>query len=885
MKCSWKIEKMTAVFCLLMPLLVGGLWPTPAMAQDNLLSNRSFEAGVVNIGWGTNIVGWYSANNTHGRLIANAADAHSGTNYARAHAWGGTPRYLRQYWPATESNVYKSAGWLRTEEGSYAFRPSNAYAAVVMQFYDSSDSVLGGNVESFHFGANGPTNWTQYETGPALAPAGTVSGLTLFVYYGLGEAGPADTTTNGYIRVDDMSVTNASPTTSGALRNPDFEVQPRGTLLTIPYWTGYGDEVNGSMNTNNPRSGRFNLSIGYTETFLGQSWAATSGVRYMVEGYMSTPSSDPLSSTNAFAFVMLQCLNATGGVVAAFEGEHLTRSSDSDRWILSHAEGIAPAGTVTCRVMCGITGVDAAYSGRVDFDDFTQVSSAATATTCGVLSNPGFDDGASGNAYELDQVGMLMGWTWFGGTNAGFIQQSVKYEGPQALSITYPNNLMVQGVPATTGSTYVFQGYLNAPSLQGEAYGSLLLQFYKGTDLVSTVESSHFTTNSPTNSWVYFSVTNRAPWSGAAVTAKVSAAILGSTSNFGGAIYYDSFCLTSNSIPLTNTAAGLIANPGFEYTANGTVLKHIDNWQNFGFDGAVAASYTHSGQNALRIFYTETLAGQSWNATGGVKYGCSAYASTPAAEKLAGNSNLQALVVMEFLDATNGVLASYASNPFRTNATAGTWSNLTAKGWAPAGTVRARTSVGIVGSGSNYTGAVYFDDANQWIESSGSSSCGLIGNPGFDDGMPGNIYDLDITTNLPSWSWLGGTNAGFIQTSYKLDGDQALAITYPNNLAVQGFAATTGMSYIVSGSIYNPASERLTDQLGYGVLLLQFFNDGTNLVSTKETLHFTTNSAADTWISFSVTNRAPSTGNITGRIAMAYFSATNTGGALYFDTA
>jgi hypothetical protein len=847
--------------------------------QGNILTNPGFENGVPNSGWGTNVAYWLSPSTAHGNLIDDALQAHSGNRAARDNAFGPGSKILTQYWPANQGQVYEADGWMRTDVGANAFRPSNGFAMISMQFYDVEGIKIAANVETLHFGPNGPTNWTHFGTGPALAPAGTVTGRTLCVYQGMG-----DVTTNGYVWFDDLRTSNSSPTQAGALRNPDFEVQPVGDINHIPYWTGFG--FDGGV-TNNARRGRFALRIYWPETLLGQTWSATSGVRYMTEGYMMTPSENPMSSTSVVAMVMLQFLNATNGVLATYEGGKLTRNSTPDDWILSHAEGIAPPGTVYGRTMCAVVGNDPAYSGFVYFDDFNQALVSSSATVCGVISNPGFDDGLTGNAYELDQLGLIPGWHWAGGTNAGYIQQSYKFEGPQSLAITYPNNLMAQSTAAVTGRTYVYEGYIYNPAserMTGAAYGTLLLEFLKGTDLVSVIEGPHFTASSPADTWTKFSITNRAPWSGAAVTARVSAAILGDPTGYGGALYFDSFCVNGTNIAVApNTQAGALWNPGFEYTSKGTVLKHVDNWTALGAAGNVDNAYARTGENALKFYASETLAAQSWPAVGGYTYGCSTYAFTPSAARFSGHSNVQAILVMEFLNVTNGVVMSYASSPFKINAAANVWSNLSVSGVAPMDAVSARTLIGIVGPGTNFAGAVYFDDVSQSVLATGSTHCGVIANPGFDDGIPGNAYLLDQAGNLPAWKWLGGTNAGFVQNTYKLDGQNAMAITFPQNLAAQDFAATTSMSYIVSGYIYNPSTERLAGNCR-GSLLLSFFV-GTNQVSTKESAIFTTNTPANTWVYFSVTNRAPSSGAVTGRVSAAFLGdTTGVGGALYFDS-
>jgi hypothetical protein len=857
-----------------------------AEAQTNYLSNSGFESGVANGLWSTSVVDWTGSPSSGGELVnGGGSESHGGVNYVRVKVAGGGNKLLQQRVPMSGGQVYEASGWMRTDTGTNAFNPTNGYAAVVLQFYDIDGIKLGANVEPVRFVAtNATTTWTQFGTGPALAPPGTVSGRILAVYSGQG-----DTPASGFVRFDDLRAFPSAPTTNGALKNPDFEMQPLGTMAdtNIPYWTALGNV--GQVTNGRPRSGRFGLEIGYIGQLVAQTWPAVAGSRYVSDGYGNI---GRLHTTNFGAGVIMEFFNATGGVVGTYTSQIITNGSPTNSWIYLRAEGIAPPGTVTGRTLVGTFGSDLSTTNTIYFDDIGQSVSAVTTTFCGVAKNPGWDDGLTGNAFDLSSNNLITGWTWVGGNNAGFIQSTTKRDGPQALAITFPQNLMQQNFTTPTGMTHIIEGYIYNPSserITNGAYGTYLLEYYSGTNLISVVDAGLFTaSNSTADTWTKFSVTNWAPNSGT-VSGRLSATILGATTNFGGALYFDTTCITATNIARSNSSSGPLLNPGFEFSANGTRLPYVDNWTNLGFDGAVAGTYARSGQHSLRIYFTETLAGQTWNATGLYRYSTTAYAFTPpGADRLAGHSNLQAVLVMEFYNATNGLLTSYASNPFGTNAAAGVWSNLTASGIAPAGTVRARTLIGIVGSTTGFAGSVYFDDVSHTIVSTGgTTTCGLIINPGFDDGVPGDVGILDSTGQLPGWDWLGGaTNGGFIATDHFYDGYQALVIPYPHQLAVQTFPAQTAMSYKVEGRIFNPSSAKLQGTT-YATLLLQFMI-GTNPVATKESAKFLTNSPVDTWVYFAVTSRAPinATG-LSGRVACFLqgdeSGDSNFAGAVYFD--
>ncbi|MFH0953714.1 MAG: hypothetical protein V1873_05250, partial [Verrucomicrobiota bacterium] len=606
------------------------------------------------------------------------------------------------------------------------------------------------------------------------------------------------------------------------------------------------------------------------------------------------------SATNAHAVLLLQYTDATGtNVLTTYESAWFTTNNPADTWTNLLASGVAPSGTKYGRTMLGILGTNTGFGGAVWFDDAVQWV-ASTGTTSGLLHNPGFEDGPSGNAYNLWITNDLPYWTWLGGTNGGFITTTYMQEGAQSLSITFPNNLAGQRVNATTGRTYVVSGYMSSPvseKLTNGAYGVFYLEFYNssfksGTSLVSVVESAHFTSNNTPGTWYSFAVTNRAPWTGGAVTARVLCAVAGSTQNYGGAVYFDGLSMTESYVGLTNTQSGALWNPGFEYTAEGTVLEQVDNWTALGNAGLISATYKRSGRNALRFYGPETLAAQTWAATQGWKYASSGYVFTPSAERLQGVTNLHAVVLLQFLNATNGVLLTYESPWFTTNNAADAWTNLTVTGVAPAGTVWGRTLPALLGTNIGFGGSVYFDDLSQSVVATGVSTNGLLRNPGFDDGPPGNAYDLARTNDLPAWKWNGGTNAGFIARDYKKDAEQALVITYPRNGAGQDWAAASGKSYKAEGYLFTPSNAQFrTDGSSWGQLEMTFYVNGdTNPVTENTAISapFGGNQASNGWMYFAVTGTAPSVGIVTGRLTCTIVSADpqqdfELGGVIYFD--
>ena len=854
-------------------------------AQVNLLSNYGFENGDTSLGW-YGISNWVGAEQWGGMLIG-TNNAHQGTNVMRMFAFASSSHILDQRIPVTAGQLYQMDGWLRTVSGAQQFKPTNGYCSILVQYYNSSGSKIGGNIDSSHMVTNGSTSWTKYTTGASLVPPNAVTARVSCLY-----VANSDATTNGWVEYDDMSATTTSVTRAGALINPDFEIQTVSmTLTNIPHWEPFGSA--GGMVTNYSHSGRFSIQLYYTETLLGQSWAATAGTTYASSGYMLT--TGITTTNNAHGVIMLQYLNATGGLLTTYSSGFITKTNATGTWIPFEASGLAPSGTASGRTMCAILGSDSAYSGSVFFDDMTQRVASTTGTVAGVLHNPGFDDGMAGNAYYMSSADFPY-WTWLGGTNAGFVADTYSYDGSKSLSITYPDNMAGQRVAAVTGSTYILEGYMSSPvgqAISNNAYGVFYMEFYStsyksGTSLVSVVESPHFTSNYTAGSWYKFSITNTAPWTGS-VTCRVLCAVMGNTTNYGGAVYFDGLSLIETNIARANSQSGALLNPGFEYTANGTVFDAVDNWTNFGNAGNIDNTYTRSGNRALKIYYPGQLLLQNWSATTGYTYTNAAYVYTPSGtDRFTGGTNTYALLVMEFLDATGtNSVGSFPSAWFRPTDSAGTWTKLAVTGKAPAGAVSARTMVGLLGWTTGFSGAVWFDDVSQGLSSTGGTTqAGAIYNGGFEDGVVGNCYYL--SNSLPNWKWVGGSNAGFIVSGVAQSNDQSLTIVWPGNMACQDFNATTGRIYTVEGYMMTPSTARMTGTTAYATILLEFFNSigTTTSVSVVNSIKLTNGTPADTWMRVAVTNRAPWGGTwVTGRVSCALLGGeSNYGGQVYFDS-
>ncbi|MDD4734960.1 MAG: hypothetical protein PHP44_02510, partial [Kiritimatiellae bacterium] len=213
--------------------------------------------------------------------------------------------------------------------------------------------------------------------------------------------------------------------------------------------------------------------------------------------------------------------------------------------------------------------------------------------------------------------------------------------------------------------------------------------------------------------------------------------------------------------------------------------------------------------------------------------------------------------------------------------TPGEWTLLSTRGVAPLGTAYGRTVCALVGNDDAFSGAVWFDDLTQSLVSTGGSSSGLLLNPGFEDNITGNAYDLDAAGELRHWTWGGGDNAGFIVNDYAQAGDQSLVLTWPGNYMLQDFEADPGEQYVISGYMFTPsgADKFTSDSRSYGYIMVAFYIDGAEdpvLENIYMTEHFTASSPADEWVYFCVTSTVPEPVDplsvVVGRVACTIYS-------------
>ena len=585
---SFMTKKDIRLFIALLGLALAG------EVRANLLTNPGFEAGVVN-GSLSNIVAWTNGwdYKNAGEILDNASEARSGSRYLKLIP--DTNYYLNRsisqaiLMTNSGGRVVQLRGWLKT----CADQVVNDDGVVMLQmsFSDKSGNSVGNLYSPWVNTSKGlGTNWTEYMTQPFIVPTNTAKVYVTCNYSG------GRSNTPGTVCFDDISLEEIPVPSAGALLNPGFELMPVYPLSSgniPPCWKDYGNAF--GVVSNVAHSGQSSLGIWYGENLVGQDFPATPGARYEVAGYMASFTGTYTNST--FGSLILCYLNAAGVQIGASAlSEKFTRSSPTNVWIPVSASAVAPVGTVTARLFCAVTG-GKYLGGTILFDDLTQRVVSAGGSVSGLLLNPGFDDGITGNAYTLAGSGNLPHWQWASGTNAGFIVDTWDESGDQSLALTWPGNYAYQDFAVLPGEQYVISGYLFTPSgadqlsSDGMSYGALTISYFVGGEPVplNTTESGHFTADCPADTWLLFCVTSTVPLPDdpdSAVTGRLSCAIgsatFGEDFAFGGIICFDSLSVVHLAREYPPAYSGWLMNV-FGST-NGALLGMTQDYDADGFD-------------------------------------------------------------------------------------------------------------------------------------------------------------------------------------------------------------------------------------------------------------------------------------------------------------
>ncbi len=332
-----------------------------------------------------------------------------------------------------------------------------------------------------------------------------------------------------------------------------------------------------------------------------------------------------------------------------------------------------------------------------------------------ILDNPGFEELSWPPAYWSEWEG--------GGGASGYISNTVSHTGSQsAVRELYGNGDRwggySQDVNANPGDPVAVSGWLMSDSsdnpLKRGAEAYIELKFLDGSDNELAVYKSDSLKGA--SSWVQHSIVQEAP--AGTAKARFSFVLYAAVRKSAGKVYFDDAAIE---ITVYYNPPGpepnLLSNSSFEDSSWPPV--NWSEWEgsvsNLSADGVVGylnITVSHTGlQSAARKLYGSGIrwGGYSQDVTVNEENIVTASGwlmSSLSDDPLANGT--EAYIELKFFDGSNGELAVYRSTPLTS---ASSWVQHSITETSPAGTITARFSFVLLGTGDNATGTVYFDDA------------------------------------------------------------------------------------------------------------------------------------------------------------------------------
>jgi len=336
----------------------------------------------------------------------------------------------------------------------------------------------------------------------------------------------------------------AGAASANVLTNAGFEngaVLNAAPVAGAASWTPAGN-VNTASATNNPtRTGLGSLQLvgagGFGVPLVSQTFAASPGQIWDLQGYMLTPSTLPADAT--FGLLKIEWLNASsvpiapgtaiiggannGGNPGVESTPFVNNTSATNTWIFTQARGLAPAGTVSVRLIALLVDQSA---GTVYVDDLK----ADKWSSVNLLTNGGFETDA---VLDAAPVTGATSWDAFNGASTASATNDPTRTGIGSLQLPGVGGFFVPGASqtfaASPGQIWDFQGYMLTPgTLPADAtFGLLKIVWSDGTsDLPAStvnigsavgganpgIESTPFlNSTSATNTWIFTQAQGVAP--------------------------------------------------------------------------------------------------------------------------------------------------------------------------------------------------------------------------------------------------------------------------------------------------------------------------------------------------------------------------------------
>lgn len=160
---------------------------------------------------------------------------------------------------------------------------------------------------------------------------------------------------------------------SAALINPGFENDnaSAGDVAGATGWNGFNANFTtaSKQHTGSQSLKVFGPFFQFGGAGASQDQPAVAGTSYTASAFALTPTGDSVNGSN-FATLALEFYDATATQLGHIESTHVTAASPLDTWIPLSANAVAPAGTVTARIVLVHVQLNSPVTGgAVYFDD------------------------------------------------------------------------------------------------------------------------------------------------------------------------------------------------------------------------------------------------------------------------------------------------------------------------------------------------------------------------------------------------------------------------------------------------------------------------------------------------------------------------------------
>ncbi len=390
-----------------------------------------------------------------------------------------------QDFPVTPGTRYEVSGYVANPSSTGLILTNEAFGCLLIDYLNAAGAKIGDGCVSQHFTKNSPKDQWIPLTASGVAPSGAV---TARVYCAVLKDPNYPAYASGSLFFDDLTqrVVSAEGTMSGELHNPGFEDGVTGNAFhlsgtdDLPNWTWAGGDNAGFIVSQYAQSGAQSLALTWPGNYMLQDFTADPGAKYVVSGYMFTPSGSSQFSSDGFSYGQISVAFYVDGSPNPAEGhlyitEHFTTESPADTWVYFCVTSTVPVpadpmsavvGRVGCTIFSEDIGADSQLGGVIFFDSLsvTRLSTDTPSTYADwqVAFFGATNAALSGLEEDYDHDGFSNGSEFIAGTDPTSTQSQLQLSS----ALRSQTQTVVLSWPSAAGRYYRILGTAS-PSITG----------------------------------------------------------------------------------------------------------------------------------------------------------------------------------------------------------------------------------------------------------------------------------------------------------------------------------------------------------------------------------------------------------------------------------